>query len=118
MDDNFPDNEKLYRAVWPASMFWKRDGRVSSAAFKDKKGLSVERGDFRPDYQVVDDMKKIFSGVIISVSAGQCREVRAVLKYLPSQRSRYHSEIHGGNDSVRLSNSQAKYLADLAVLEG
>lgn len=47
MNDTFPDEEKLYRAVFPESymqMFWKRDGTVSSAAFADREGLSVERG--------------------------------------------------------------------------
>ena len=52
MDNIFPKNEKLYRAVYPpeaAELFWKADGSISSAAFADPKGLSVDRGDFRVD---------------------------------------------------------------------
>lgn len=52
MDNTFPNCEKLYRAVFPESymqMFWRKDGTVSSAAFTDKQGLSVERGDFREE---------------------------------------------------------------------
>lgn len=47
MNNTFSDCEKLYRAVFPASyiqMFWKKDGTISSAAFSDREGLSVEEG--------------------------------------------------------------------------
>ena len=57
MDNTFPNCEKLYRAVFPESymqMFWRKDGTVSSAAFTDKQGLSVERGDFREDENVIE----------------------------------------------------------------
>ena len=35
--------EKLYRAVLPYEPFIKEDGTISSAAFKDSQGLSVDR---------------------------------------------------------------------------
>ena len=66
MDEHFDRNEKLYRAVYPPEimdMFWKRDGSVSSAAFADANGLSVDRGDHRNDADVVKDMSSRFSGV-------------------------------------------------------
>lgn len=89
MEDNiFFDCEKLYRAVFPQSrvqMFWKKDGTISSAALADKNGLSVERGDFR------EDMQKFFNGCIVSLNVEQCRSVNAIVKYKPSQRSKYHS---------------------------
>ena len=65
MDNTFPNCEKLYRAVFPESymqMFWRKDGTVSSAAFTDKQGLSVERGDFREDENVIEEMRKFFHG--------------------------------------------------------
>ena len=46
MDNTFPKSEKLYRAVYPpdkVAMFWRRDGSISSAAFADPNGLSVDR---------------------------------------------------------------------------
>ena len=46
MAELFDMYERLYRAVYPPNimpLFWKEDGQLSSAAFKDKKGLSVER---------------------------------------------------------------------------
>ena len=44
MNDKFFGDEGLYRAVLPTEMFWKKNGRVSSAVFRDKNGLSVDRG--------------------------------------------------------------------------
>lgn len=66
MDERFSPEESLYRAVYPpelASMFWRKDGTLSSAAFADPKGLSVDRGYFRKDSEVVDSMRKRFTGV-------------------------------------------------------
>ena len=114
MDQRFDDNEKLYRAVYPpstAALFWKKDGKVSSAAFADKKGLSVDRGDFRSDSEVTADITKRLSGRIISVTAGQCREVRAKVCYLPSKTNPYHSEIRGNETELLLSITQRKHLA-------
>ena len=65
MDNQFKADEKLYRAVYPPevmNMYWRRDGRLSSAAFADPNGLSVDRGDYRSDDEVVQEMVKRFSG--------------------------------------------------------
>ena len=70
MDDTFKLTEKLYRAVYPpevADIFWKKDGTVSSAAFVDPKGLSVDRGDYREDSDVITDMSKRFKGHILQL---------------------------------------------------
>lgn len=120
MDSTFVDSEKLYRAVFPesyAKMFWKKDGSVSSAAFLDAEGLSVERGDSRSDAAVIEDMQKFFKGCIVSVTVEQCRSVDAALKYKPTKRSRYHTEIHGSETIALLSSSQRKRLASAAKIE-
>ena len=44
----FDNSEVLYRAVLPFKDFWKEDGTVSSAAFKDSNGLSTDRSLNRP----------------------------------------------------------------------
>ena len=114
MDNTFNDNELLYRAVFPPEynkMFWKDENHVSSAAFLDKKGLSVERGNFRSETEVVSDMKKIFIGSIISVTVKLCRDVGAFIIYKPTKRSLYHSEIHGSKKTIILSPSQRHYLS-------
>ena len=119
MDNTFADNELLYRAVYPperAEMFWKDSGHVSSAAFLDKNGLSVERGAFRSDTEVVSGMKKYFIGRIISLAVKVCRAVDAHVVYKPTKRSRYHAEIHGSNTRLLLSPSQRRYLALYSTL--
>ena len=114
MDNLFPENEKLYRAVYPPEfnqMFWKDENHVSSAAFLDKKGLSVERGNFRSDENVVLEMKKFFIGKIIAITAGNCHKANAKVLYKPTKRSVYHSEIHGGEKQTTLTPSQRRFLA-------
>ena len=118
MDNTFPDTEKLYRAVFPpemAAMYWKKDGSLSSAAFADPKGLSVERGNYRSDKDVAESMQERFQGRIIYVFSKNCKDVGAFVKYLPSRSSAYHSEIHGSETTVLLSKSQRNALARKAV---
>ncbi|MCI5595471.1 MAG: hypothetical protein MR380_01915 [Lachnospiraceae bacterium] len=120
MDNTFADSEKLYRAVYPESyikMFWRKDGSVSSAAFKDEDGLSVERGNYREDCTVIEDMQKYFNGCIVSLTVEQCKNVNAVIRYKPTKRSIYHSEIHGNEEKAVLSPSQRKKLASMAKIE-
>ena len=120
MDNTYDDGEKLFRAVYPPShpgMFWKKDGTLSSSAFADRYGLSVERGYYRDKQKVIDDMKEHFSGCIVSVNVGQCRAVEATVKYLPTKRSKYHSEIHGSDTKIILNKSQRKKLSEMAIIE-
>ncbi len=119
MDDVFESDELLYRAVFPpehAAMFWRRDGSVSSAAFADAKGLSVERGYHRDTGTVISSMLMRFTGIIVAVTAGDCIDVNAVLRYLPSNNNPYHSEIHGSATVPLLSKSQRLFLARRAKI--
>ena len=118
MDNTFSQSEKLYCAIYPpeiASMFWKRDGSLSSAAFADPKGLSVERGAFRDEQSVVDSMVKKFTGHIVRIYVRDCFTIGAVIKYLPSKHNPYHSEIHGSNATALLSKQQRRYLAQKSI---
>ena len=117
MTEQFDECERLYRAVYPPDimpLFWKENGEISSAVFKDKKGLSVERDGGRSDGEVINNMRLYFYGSIISVLVRDCDSCKAVLRYLPTRRSEYHSEIHGSDDRAILSQSQCKYLARVA----
>ena len=119
MTEQFDIHENLYRAVYPPEimpLFWKENGEISSAVFKDKKGLSVERAGHRDENEVLTDMRLYFYGAIISLVTGDCLACGAVLKYLPTKRSKYHSEIHGSEERKILSQSQCKYLAKAARL--
>lgn len=98
-------------------MFWKKDGRISPSTFADPKGLSVERGFYRKSEEIVEKMKKAFSGCIVSLSVQDCRDVDAVVKYLPSRDNEYHSEIHSSDTVVLLNKSQRFHLAEVANKE-
>ncbi|MCQ2504389.1 MAG: hypothetical protein MJ103_04070 [Saccharofermentans sp.] len=117
MTEPFEAGERLYRAVYPPEimpMFWKENGEISSAVFKDKRGLSVERSGGREEETIMGDMRLFFSGMIVRVLAADCFACRAVVKYLPTKRSIFHSEIHGGEDRILLSQAQCKHLAKSA----
>ncbi len=119
MDDSFANTEKLYRAVYPpeiADIFWKTDGSISSAAFADPKGLSVDRGNYRTDDKVIESMRSRFAGHIVSLYVKNCNDVNALVKYVPSRVNKYHSEIHGSDTSPLLSKSQRRHLARSAVI--
>lgn len=114
MDNTFRIDEKLYRAVYPPEvmdMFWKRDGSVSSAAFADRNGLSVDRGDYRPESEVIEYMSERFTGHIVSLYVKNCNDVGAVVRYSPSKSNVYHSEIHGSATNKLLSKTQRRHLA-------
>ena len=117
MTELFEAGEKLYRAVYPPNimpLFWKENGELSSAVFKDKNGLSVERSGTRTEEIIISNMRLFFYGTIISVFVGDCILCGAFLKYLPTRRSRYHTEIHGSEEKIPLSQSQCKFLAKRA----
>ncbi|PHU34451.1 hypothetical protein [Pseudobutyrivibrio ruminis] len=109
MDENFKDDELIYRAIYPPGhpkMFWNKDGSLSPAALLDYKGLSVDRGYYRDDESVVEDMHKRLKGCIVSLSVEECVAEEAVLRYLPSKNDVYHSELHGALDSKELTIRQ------------
>ena len=119
MNNTFNHDEKLYRAIYPpeiARLYWKQDGSLSYKAFEDPKGLSVDRGDYRPDSDVVIDMHKRLTGYIFKLYVKTCKDAGTVLKYLPSNNNPYHSEIHGNNNKALLSKHQSYLLAKKATL--
>ena len=118
-DKSFNSDEKLFRAVYPpeiSDMFWRRDGSLSSAAFADPKGLSVDRQGDRTVEESARSMMQRFTGNIVYVRFKSCKEIGATVKYLPSTGNPYHSEIHGSDTVPLLSKSQRRYLSRKAVL--
>ncbi len=116
MDDRFQDDEKLYRAVLPTGMYWKEDGSLSSAAFDDKAGLSVDRGYYRTDEEASAFMRKSGKrGSIFRFLVRDCREKEIVVKYIPLPDNEFHSEVHGSEEKPKLTRSQCRHLARVAV---
>ena len=116
----FRDDEKLYRAVYPKDRkpnFWTKKGNLASAAFKDKKGLSVFRTADRSNNEALEEIKTKLQGYIYSFTFEQCKEVNACVVSLPSTISDYHSEVHGSETEIILTSEQALYLSRKAVME-
>ena len=67
MDNYFKDDEQLYRAVIPKEMFIKKDGSLTSAAFKATEGCSVDRGNYRNDEEAVSFIKRTLKGSVYSI---------------------------------------------------
>lgn len=57
-----------------------------------------------------------FCGIIITITAKDCFDTDAVVRYLPSSNSLYHSEIHGSMTVPLLSKSQRLFLARRAKI--
>ena len=119
MDETFDEQERLLRAVYPADRkpdFW-RTGRLSSAALKDKRGLSVTRTYDKPLQEAVTWVAKRLQGFVVSITVASCNEVKAYVIYCPSTANPYHSEIHGSEREIELSDLQAYKLARQARIE-
>ena len=119
MDESFVEREKLLRAVWPPNRrpdFW-INGRLSSAALKDKRGLSVDRTFDRPLKTAIESMRTRLGGYIVSFPVPLCNFAQVYLRYLPSNGNPYHSEMHRSETEVILSDEQALLLARAATLE-
>ena len=116
MDDYFEPTEKLFRAVLPEGIFWREDGTLTSAAFKDDNGLSVDREGGRSLAEAVAFIQQHLDGQIVWVAVSDCNAKKALVRYLPVEGNAYHSEIHRDEQRKRLSDSQAKYLSRAAQL--
>lgn len=103
MDNNFDKDELLLRAVLPNGMYWK-NGKLSSAAFKTKKGLSVSRVYDRPLEDAVHTMTQEFKGSIVSFRVEECTKVKAYVQYAPSKKNIYHCNVLQSPSEVVLSD--------------
>lgn len=113
MNDAFDnEDELLMRGVLPDNMFWHEDGTLSSAVFKDKEGLSVDRDGGRPFEAALAFAKQHLQGKIAVVTVGACHAAEAVVLYLPEPENDFHSEIHQSLEKPKLSNSQIRQLLE------
>jgi len=115
-DPNSPvaDTETLYRAVraWPK--YWKENGKLSPAAFKDSRGLSVDRDGDRNEGKVIHDFRKRkFDGTLISVGAKECKELNVYLKPKPPKWP-YHVLVLDSQNEIVISDEKCDKLRQIA----
>ena len=108
------DNEILYRVVRPFNLFWKKKfNKLSTAAFKDRNGLSVDRDGERSENAVIDDFnRRRFEGALISAIAGDCKAINTYLVPKPNNW-KYHAEILDSRSKIILSNEKCEKLVGL-----
>lgn len=111
------DKEILYRRIHPDSIFWDNEhDRPSSAAYKAKNGLSVDRLGDREENEVISSFIKKFGsdGVksVVKVSVGICKKIDLYPVYKPSLHNEYHAEIYDSKNKVVISQSKARKLAE------
>ena len=114
LPEKFNEDELLLRAVRMSPDYWRND-KLSSAAFKDAHGLSVERTHTRTVQECITHIRSYLKGSIVSLSLEDCASVKAIVRYKPTTNI-YHCEIHGSHDRVVLDTPQAFELANRAKI--
>ncbi len=117
---HFMNEEHVYRALKPSKMFEREDGTVSNAAFKDKKGLSVELQCFRSDIAVVDHMRNVtgLQGNIAKIPCSICEDSDIEIFNSPS-KNEYHrlllNKFRKNEKDLCLTDTQADDLSESVV---
>lgn len=128
------DWKTIYRRVKSKPIFMK-DGRPSSALFKDSNGVSVDRDGGRELSAIITDEERLHilynAGLtdeqikeegqelkaIIELSAAQCDSVDVCVVPDPiPEENENHALIQKNETEIQLSKSQAKNLAKLATV--
>lgn len=112
MDDTFTSDECLYRGLYP--MWIEEDNSVSSAAFKDSGGISVDRAGGRSEddcvKRITEALPQMFG--VGRLTCGEVEECDAKTVYLPVDGNEYHSEIHDSTEQIQIkSKSKSRKLA-------
>lgn len=120
----FKEDERFFRRIpdQPTFIKVKENGEktISSAAFKDPRGCSVDRQADRVPESVQNKLYIQFcqtsAGIcaVADVSFQDCCDADAVVKEKPSRNNPLHCEIHKSDTQIELSRGQLKKLANNA----
>jgi len=107
------DDELLHRAIKPKPQFWNtKTDSVSSALFKDSKGVSVDKNSNRPDAEIkrclLDNFPDLKGEARLTTKL--CREKNCKVKADPIENNEHHTLILG-SEKIELTSSQAKFLS-------
>lgn len=116
LDKKINEDEYLYRGIIDINWDF-NNNRPSSAAFKDSKGVSVDRDARRKEKDCVDflNSKKDFFA-ICKVQAKDIKQRNAIINYLPNENNIYHSEIHNSVDIIQMKGSKPKKIRDDSIV--
>lgn len=110
-ESEIQDYETLYRAIHPN--FWNyEEDRPSSALFKDRKGVSVDRDGNRDQNEAINFLlssRRNFGAG--NLNAGQTRKTGTCLKPDKIPENDFHALILESESKILLSNKKAKELS-------
>ncbi len=110
-ESEIQDSEILYRAIHPN--FWNyEEDKPTSALFKDRKGVSVDRDGERSKEEAVNfllNSRKNFGAG--NINAGQTRHIGTYLKPDKIPGNDFHALILESESKILLSNKKAKELS-------
>ncbi len=113
MDDSFAQDERLYRGL---HQIWiEDDNSVSSAAFKDSGGNSVDRDGGREEQACIDRLMGALPQIaaVGRITYEEVEECGAITKYCPVEGNEFHSEIRDSDVQVQIkSKSKSRKLAN------
>lgn len=115
-ESEIKENEILYRAIHPS--FWNyEEDRPTSALFKDRKGVSVDRDGERSETDAVNFLLNSRQGFGAgNLNAGQTIAVGAYLKPDKTPENDFHALILESESKIPLSNGKAKKLSRMITV--
>lgn len=121
MVSEFKIEEKLFRGVKNDNPDLWKNGKPTSAAFKDSKGVSIEKAYTRNCQECIDSMKRYLPiHHFVSNVVALCNELNCFLVYNPISSPmiiEHHALIYKNQNLEPLTNGQAKRLSRNAVVE-
>lgn len=110
-ESEIEDGEILYRAIHPS--FWNyEEDKPTSALFKDRKGVSVDRDGNRNENEVVNFLLKSRKNFGAGkLNAGQTRNIGTYLKPDKTPDNDFHALILESESRIQISNGKAKELS-------
>ena len=112
------DDELLHRAIKPKAIFWnEKTNTITSALFKDSKGVSVDANANRDDDEIKNCFLAEFSDLKgeARVTVDTCKEKDCYVKADPLPNNNHHALIQRSENEIPLTKSQARYLAKKAT---
>ena len=110
------DGEYLYRGI--TNKQWDFvNNRITSAAYKDSLGVSVDRSGDRDEESCVSHLLQNKPFIAIGrLMAGFVRESGLLVKYDPTEENEYHSEIRHSENRAELTTGQSRKMSRSATV--
>jgi hypothetical protein len=110
MNEEIAPEESLFRAVNPKLL---KEGKITSAVFKDSKGVSVNRSNEDSERSFGLLKERFGYKEIAELYVAECLKEEVYIKYCPLEDNLFHTEIHNSINKVTLSQKKAQRLAAL-----